>query len=76
MKFITKTITKITNISLTKEEILTLNKAQCILDGIWDAFMDTDSATDNVKIIMQKIDMIGNALDEIATRVDCVDETN
>lgn len=65
MRIETSTITTVSDVVLTKEEMETLMIAQNILDNIWNALDETDSLDRDVQKIYNYIDEIGSSLNSI-----------
>lgn len=65
MRVETRTITTVSNVALTKEEMETLMMAQKILDNIWNALDETDSLDRDVQKMYNYIDDIGSSLNNI-----------
>lgn len=70
MKIQTTTRTTVSGIALTKKEIETLEKAQEIVDKLWDELEEVDTIEDSFCNIYNAIDTIGNYLNYIADSVD------
>lgn len=70
MKIQTTTRTTVSGIALTKKEIETLEKAQEIVDKLWDELEEVDTIEGSFCNIYNAIDTIGNYLNYIADSVD------
>lgn len=70
MKIQTTTRTTVSGIALTKKEIETLEKAQEIVDKLWDELEEVDTIEGSFCNIYNAIDEIGNDLNYIAESVD------
>ncbi len=70
MKVQTTTQTTVSGIALTKKEIETLEKAQEIVDKLWDELEEVDTIEGSFCNIYNAIDIIGNYLNYIADSVD------
>ena len=70
MKIKTTTQTTVSGIALTLNEIEILEKAQEIVDKLWDELKEVDTIEGSFCNIYNAIDEIGNYLDYIADSVD------
>lgn len=73
MKIKTTTRTTVSGIALTKKEIETLEKAQEIVDKLWDELEEVDSIEGSFCNIYNAIEIIDNYLAYIAKSVDLED---
>lgn len=73
MKIKTTTRTTVSSIALTKKEIETLEKAQEIVDKLWDELEEVDSIEGSFCNIYNAIEIIDNYLAYIAKSVDLED---